>query len=158
MVAERVEHRLAVPKARASTDAAREREAGPAAQHDVEALVRRFGVLADRCPAQPRTRLRSALRTKACLGGIVQCRQYDALLMLGYDSRGSVELPAVWPNARLAAKLFGGCWRSLAGHDAPPIWLEAEVLDRDRLRCLASLSDAMHLRLRVLELRQDALA
>jgi len=65
---------------RAPTDAACEREAGPAAQHDVEALVRRFGVFADRCPAQPRTRLRSALRSKACFCGIVQCRQYDALL------------------------------------------------------------------------------
>ena len=39
VVAERVEHRLAMPKARASTDAAREREAGPTAQHDVEALI-----------------------------------------------------------------------------------------------------------------------
>ena len=45
-----------MPKARAPTDAAREREAGPTAQHDVEALVRRFRVLADRCAAQPRAR------------------------------------------------------------------------------------------------------
>ena len=123
-----------MPKARASTDAAREREAGPAAQHDVKALVGRFGVLANRCAAQPRARLCSTLRTKACLCGIVQCGQYDALLMLGYDSGGSVELPAVGPNARLAAELFGGFWRTLAGHDAPPIGLEAEVLDREAWR------------------------
>ena len=76
--------------------------------------------------------------------------------MLGYDSGGSVELPAVGPNARLAAEFFGGFWRTLAGHNAPPIGLEAEVLDRDCLGCLASLRDAMHLRMRVLELRQDA--
>ena len=52
-------------------------------------------------------------------------------------------------------ELFGGFWRTLAGHDAPPVTFETEVLNRDGLRCLASLSDAMHLRVRVLKLRQE---
>ena len=77
---------------------------------------------------------------------------------MGHDSGGSVELPAVGPDAGLAAELLGGFGRALAGYDAPPIGFEAEVFDRDGLGCLASLSDAMQLRVRVLEFRQKLLS
>ena len=50
-----------------------------------------------------------------------------------------------------------GFRRVLAGCDAPPIGFETEVFDRDSLGCLASLSDAMQLRVRVLKFRQELL-
>ena len=78
--------------------------------------------------------------------------------MLGYDSGGSVELPAVGPDAGLVAELFGWFGRALAGYDAPRIGFKAEVFDRDGLGCLANLSDAMQLRVRVLKFRQKLLS
>ena len=54
-------------------------------------------------------------------------------------------------------ELFGGFWRALASCDTSPIGLEAEVFDKDSLGCLANLSDAMQLRVRVLKFRQELL-
>ena len=74
-----------------------------------------------------------------------------ALLMQGYNSRRSVELPAVWPNARFVGKGLRNRRRALARGQAPPLRLEAEVFLRDSRGSRSGLRDAGPARIAPLE-------
>ena len=122
-----VEVRLAQPEAGALAGAARKRQARAATKEDVEMVVVNLRVVAHRRRAKERAGFGAGLRANPGFGRVIQRRKDYALLMQGYNSRRSVELPAVWPNAGFVGKGLRDRRRTLASRQAPPFRLEAEV-------------------------------
>ena len=146
-----VEVRLAQPEAGALAGAARKRQARAATKEDVEMVVVNLRVVAHRRRAKERAGFGAGLRANPGFGRVIQRRKDYALLMQGYNSRRSVELPAVWPNARFVGKGLRNRRRALARGQAPPLRLEAEVFLRDSRGSRSSLRDAGPARIAPLE-------
>ena len=141
-VAVAVEVRLAQPEAGALAGATRKWQGRAATKEDVEMVVVNLRVVAHRRRAKERAGFGAGVRANPGFGRVIQRRKDYALLMQGYNSRRSVELPAVWPNAGFIGKVIRDRRRALAGRQTPPFRLGAEMCLREGSGSRPGLRDA----------------